>query len=194
MGLLENSVTGYSLLILFLFSILPDSRISLCILLQQCVYREIFWAVVAAGATTGSWIFSMLWTSSLEPWEQSERSSAFPALSHSFLASVQWHGKVIILFWSTSLPSKNMYESLHCETIISQGKTTKNWEELRIELRGPISLESQDHSFVLGDILGDILGDSLRGSALKGVCFFFIFSSCLVIFPHCFLFQTPLTS
>ena len=67
MGLLENCVTRYSLLILFLFSILPDSRISLCILLQQCVYRDIFWAVVAAAAATGSWIFSVLWTSSLEP-------------------------------------------------------------------------------------------------------------------------------
>ena len=148
MGLLENCVTRYSLLILFLFSILPDSRISLCILLQQCVYRDIFWVIVAAAAATGSWIFSVLWTSSLEPWEQSEWSSAFPALSHSFLASVQWHGEVIILFWITSLQFKNMYESLHYEIIIFQGKMTKNWEELRIELRGPISLESQDHSLV----------------------------------------------
>ena len=155
MGLLENSVTRYSLLILFLFSVLPDSRISLCILQQGCVYRDIFWAVVAGVAATGSWIFPVLWTSSLEPWEQSEWSSTFPTLSHSFSASVRWHGKVIILFWSTSLPFKNMcqntlqmYERLHYETIISQGKTTKNWEELRIELRSPISLESQNRSFV----------------------------------------------
>lgn len=147
MGLLENSVTGYSVLILFLFSVLPDSRISLCILQQECVYREIFCAVVAAVAATGSWLFSALWTSSLEPREQSEWSSTFPALSHSFLASVRWHGKVIILFLSTSLPFKNMYESLHYKIIIPQRKTMKNWEELRTELRGPIFLESQDYSF-----------------------------------------------
>ena len=67
MGLLENTVTGYSLLILFLFSVLPDSRISLCILQQGCVYRDIFLAVVAGAAATGSWIFPVLWTSSLEP-------------------------------------------------------------------------------------------------------------------------------
>lgn len=53
------------------------------------MYGDIFWAVVAAAAASGSWIYPIWWMPSLDAAEQSEWPCAFPALSHSFLASVR---------------------------------------------------------------------------------------------------------